>query len=329
MRTSALVIAAFLALAVPSFPHEAAAQPAGDQAEAFAAAQKLFDAKDFAGALPKFQALAQETKSPNARLYVARSLRELGRIAEAYDEMSATVKDASARAETEKKYEKTRDAAAAELALLQGRVGHLTIAVADAPAGTRVTLNGIEMSADRLASPITVVPGPQTVEITGEGIETIRKSVDVNGGETKTLPVAVRAAGKAGGDEPAEPQPKPKGEPETTGGELRIVGIVATSLGVGAFGAFAATAVLSDQRFSTLEDECGGARCTNPKYADVVDEGKTFELVANVTVVVGAVLVAAGVPMIIWGGPSEVEPSASAMLTPVPGGGAVSVFGRF
>jgi hypothetical protein len=328
MRPFALVIAAALALAVPSFSYEAAAQPASDQASAFAEAQQLFDAKDYAGALPKFQALFEETKSPNARLYVARSLRELGRIAEAYDEMAATVKDASARAETEKKYEQTRDAAAAELAVLQNRVGHLTIAVADAPPGTRVILNGNEIAEGRLTSPITVVPGSQNVEITGEGIETVRKSIDVNGGETKTLPVAVRATdGKGGG--PAEPDPKPKGEPETTGGEVRIVGIVAASLGVGAFGAFAATAVLSDQRFSTLEEECGGARCTDPKYADVVDEGKTFELVANVTVVVGAVLVAAGVPMIIWGGPSEVEPSAAAMVTPVPGGGAFSVYGRF
>lgn len=329
MRPLALVVAALLALSIPSLSFEAAAQPATDQAAAFVEAQKLFDTKDFTGALPKFQAVYEQTKSPNARLYVARSLRELGRIAEAYDEMAATVRDASARAETEKKYEQTRDAAAAELAVLQNKVGHLTIAVADAPDGTRVILNGNEIAADRLTSPITVVPGPQRVEISGDGIETVRKSIEVNGGETKTLPVAVRAVDGKGGGEPVELRPKPGGEPETTGGEVRIIGIVATSLGVGAFGAFTATAVLSNQRFSTLEDECGGVRCTNPKYADVVDEGKTFEVVANVTVAIGAALVAAGVPMIIWGGPSEAEPSAAATLAPVPGGGAVSVFGRF
>jgi hypothetical protein len=327
MRRLALLLAATLGLAVPCIGNEALAQPASDQAGAFAEAQQLFDAKDYAGALPKFQALARETKSPNARLYVARSLRELGRIAEAYDEMAATVKDASARAETEPKYEKTRDAAAAELALLQGRVGRLTVAVADAPAGTRVLLNGTEVSAERLATPITVVPGTQRVEISGEGIETIRKEIDVNGGETKTLPIAVRAAEKKGAD-PDKPLPPPVAG-ETTGGEVRIVGIVAACLGAGAFGAFAATAVLSDQRFSTLEEECGGNRCTDPKYADVVDEGKTFELVANITVIAGSVLAAASIPMIIWGGPTEAEPKAEAVLAPLPGGAGVSLRGTF
>jgi len=328
MRRAAVLLVAAVALTAPVLDR-VEAQPASDQAEAFADAQRLFDAKDYAGALPKFKALADETKSPNARLYVARSLRELGRLAEAYDEMEATVKDASAAAEIEKKYEKTRDAAAAELALLQGRVGKLTIAVADAPAGTRVLLNGIEVSAERLASPITVVPGPQRVEISGPGIETIRRDVDVNGGETKTLPVAVRAAPDEPQTGPTPPPTRGAAEPETSGGEIRIVGIVAGSLGVAAFATFAATAVLSDQRFSTLEDECGGARCTDPKYADVVDEGKTFELVANVTVIAGAVLVAAAVPMIIWGGPTEAEPAAAAVLTPLPGGAGVAVHGRF
>ena len=331
MRRSSLLVAVALVLSAPAFERAASAQPAADQAGAFAEAQKLFDAKDYAGALPKFKALADETKSPNARLYVARSLRELGRIAEAYDEMEATVKDASARAEGEKKYEKTRDAAAAELALLQGKIGKLTIAVADAPAGTRVTLNGTEVSAERLATPITVVPGPQRVEISGPGIETIRRDVDVNGGETKTLPVAVRATAETPEADTPKPQPETDtGKPATTtGGELRIAGIVAGSLGVAAFATFAATAVLSDQRFATLEDECGGARCTDPKYADVVDEGKTFELVANVTVIAGSVLVAAAIPMIIWGGPTEAEPAVTAVLTPLPGGAAMSVRGRF
>lgn len=327
MRKPALLIAALLALATPLGASNAVAQPAGSQKEAFAEAQRLFDAHDYAGALPKFQALFAETQSPNARLYVARSLRELGRIAEAYDEMAATVKDATSRAASESKYEGTRDAAAAELAVLEGRVGHLTIAVADAPAGTRVLLNASEVPAARLAAPITVVPGVQRVEISGPDVETVRREIDVNGGETKTLPLAVRAAAKQ--PEPGPKKPAPNEERPQTGGELRIVGIVAACLGGAGLVTFGVTAGLSDAKFSTLEEECGGARCTDPKYADVVDEGKTLELVANVTLIAGSVLAAASIPMIIWGGPSDAEPAAAASLTPVPGGALLRLDGSF
>lgn len=331
MRKHTALFAALICVACPL--GDAVAQPApsapaaASQKEAFAEAQKLFDEKDYAAALPKFEALFAETQSPNARLYVARSLRELGRIPEAYDEMAATVKDATARAAQEAKYEGTRDAAAAELAVLEGRVAHLTIAVADATDGTKVLLNGVEVPTAKLAAPITVVPGPQRIEIVGPDFEPVRREIEVAGGETKTLPIAVRAggAGTKGGPE----KPGPAKADEQTGGELRIVGIVAACLGGASLVTFGVTAGLSDAKFSTLEEECGGARCTDPKYADVVDEGKTLELIANVTVIAGSVLAAASIPLIIWGGPTDAEPAATAALAPVPGGAVVRVGGSF
>ena len=57
-----------------------------DSAATYAAAKKLFDAQSYAKALPLFQDAYAQSKSPNARVYVARCLRELGRLPEAYDE---------------------------------------------------------------------------------------------------------------------------------------------------------------------------------------------------------------------------------------------------
>ena len=86
-----LVGALAVATVVPA--STAQAQPVVDAASRFAQAQSLYDAGNFTGALPIFEELTRETSSPNARFYVARCLRELGRTVEAYDAMVATVRD--------------------------------------------------------------------------------------------------------------------------------------------------------------------------------------------------------------------------------------------
>lgn len=322
-----LLAAAFVAACSSVTPGAALAQgakPASVQREEFAAAQKLFDAKDFAGALPKFQELTASTGSPNARLYVARCLRELGRIAEAYDEMSATVRDATAKADAEAKYAPTRDAAAAELAVMGPKVGHLVIAVADAPAGSSVSLNGTPVAADKLGSPLTVAPGTQVVEVTPPGGAAVKREIAVGGGENKTLALALRDGGPA-----PTPGPKPVEAPaEPSGGGLRIAGFVAGGLGVASLAVFGITGAMSSSKFSSVEDACGGVRCSDPKYGDEIDSGKSLETIANITLIAGAALVAIAVPLVVFGGPSE-APSGDAAMTMVPGGGMLRVRGAF
>src|SRR5689334_9741906 len=90
---AAALVAASLAAAVP----EAAAAPDKTPASAlerFEAAQKLFDQKRYAEALTLFRKVHEESASPNAHLMVGRCLLALGKTTEAYDELSATVKEA-------------------------------------------------------------------------------------------------------------------------------------------------------------------------------------------------------------------------------------------
>ncbi len=125
----------------------------------FASARALYNAGQYAEALPLFRDVYARSSSPNARLYVARCLRKLVRNPEAYDEMAATLREATTRAESESKYAQTRDSAAAELALLEPLVGKLVIAVADPPPGMKVELDGRPLDAARWSAPITVDPG--------------------------------------------------------------------------------------------------------------------------------------------------------------------------
>lgn len=285
-------------------------------ADRFAEAQALFDAKSFAEALPIFQELVKETGSPNARLYVARSLRELGRTTEAYDEMSVTVRDSTAKAQTEAKYAATRDASASELALLESKVAHLVLATTEPTPPSGVVVNGASLDTSKLGSPVTILPGHQVIEISRAGHPVERREVDVPAGETKT--VAIAGPSSAGGGNADKPPAA-----GASGGELRWVGIGVAVLGVGAFAAFAGTKVAADAKFDEVEQACGGVRCTDPAYADAIDEGKSLDAASTAMVVVGSLLVAGSIPMIIFGGPSE-PGTAKVALSAGPGFAFVS-----
>lgn len=60
----------------------------------------------------------------------------------------------------------------------------------------------------------------------------------------------------------------------------------------------------------------------------MVDDGKTVETMANISLVAGGVLLAGGAAMILFGGPSE-PIDASAMLSVTPEGGFIGLRGRF
>lgn len=329
---SIIRIALLLALALCVAPLPALAQDAPSQAELeqatkdFKEAQKKYEAKDYAGALELARGALEVTGSPNARLYVARSLRELGKNAEAYDEMSITLRETTERAQSEPKYVPTRDAAAAELALLGRKVGRVIIAVADPPPGTRVEMNGTRIEEARLGQPIAVEPGSLRVRATAEGQVPIERNIEIAAGEVRTLALAFGAA--AQGDEP-EPEPEPTPDrpaPAASGGGARTLGFVVAGVGVAGMATFAIAGSMAKSEFDTIEEECGGDRCTDPKYADNVDRGKRLETIANVGLVVGAIGLIAGGTLIVLGGPKQKE-GAGLMVSP--GGLGVGYRGRF
>jgi hypothetical protein len=299
-----------------SSPASASGEGKGAQ-ETFREAQKLYEARDWEGALPLFREAFADSGSPNAHLYVARCLRELGKLDEAYEEMKATVAKATELAEEEAKYAPTRDAAATELALLERKVARIVVAIADPPSGTSVELNGKPLPADKLGVPIAVMPGEIEVRASAPGSAGSSATVDVGAGQMKTIALAL-----AGADDSEAPPPVVVEEPQRrdsappTGGGLRTAGFVAAGVGVVGLAVFAIAGSMANSRFATLEDECGDSRCQDPKYADTVDEGKRFDTMANIGLVVGALGLAAGGAMIVFGGPSKPSEGASVAVSP-------------
>jgi hypothetical protein len=324
----ALLIAAVFV--VPVVTPSVVLAKGGPGAEQFKKGRDLYKQGKYAEALELFQAAFAASASPNARLYVARALRELGDVTESYREMKSTLDDARKRAESDDKYVKTRDSAAAELALLEPQVGKLVVTVVGADAGVELTIDGKPAIVGR---PNVLQPGSRILVARAPGMAESQKQVTVVGGETSATTVTLQATT---GDPPPDGGavvPPPSGEEgdqpaPTSGGGVRIAGFVVAGVGVAGLVAFAITASMAKSDYDTLDEECGGVRCTDPTFADTVDSGETMETVSHVTLAVGLAGVVAGGLMILLGGADE-PAETTAGVAPLPGGGLLTVGGRF
>jgi tetratricopeptide (TPR) repeat protein len=97
--TVALLLATGTANAEPGLDH-------------YTAGRDAYRAGQYAHALEEFEQSYAATPSPNTHLYIARSLRELGRFSEARESYRATIREAEERGA---KYAGAREAAEAEL----------------------------------------------------------------------------------------------------------------------------------------------------------------------------------------------------------------------
>jgi len=250
---------------------------------------------------------------------VGNCLIALGKNSEAYVEMAATVKDATERAEKEPKYAKTRDSATVQLTMLEGKVGKIIVRLEER--GADVTVNGARVEPDKLGTAIVVDPGTITIAAKHVDGRTVFQEKVVAAGKTETVELVfppLKTSEESGKDKPnttdvTPSKDRPDAVPPTKGGGVRIAGGVVLGLGVAGMALFGITGSMAKSRFTTLETECGGVRCTDPKYADVIDSGKTLTTVANVGLGVGAAGIVAGTLMMILGGPSKSAPPAVAL----------------
>jgi hypothetical protein len=296
---------AIMAVAPLSFAQPGAKQ-GGMELVRFKAAQQLYDKGDFAGALILFQDVARQSASPNARLYTARCFRELGRLPEAYEELSLAIRSADASSANQARYVATRDAAAAERAALVSKIAILTLALADQPPGLTLKVGDRSIEPTNLRDPVALVPGAVVVEASAPGWEPFRKELTIEAGTSDTLAVVLRASGPAKDQRPAPPVMV------KTGGDLRKAGFAV--LGLGAVGGvtFAIAGALANSKYNSVYEGCGRTRCTKPETVDEISTGRTLDTVANVGLVVGVAGALGGAAMVFFGGPKEIPISAGA-----------------
>jgi hypothetical protein len=243
--------------------------------------------------------------------------------------MLRAARDAEVKAASEPKYVATRDAAKADLAELEKRIGRVSVTLEHAPDGAAVTVNGEAVAESQLGSPVPLVPGHVKVVAHAPGRDDMIKELNVAPGETKSVTLAFKSASKpeaVAEPEPVTPPPTDTPAPSSSS-PMRPIGIALVALGAVGMGVFAGTGLAASSDYRTLQNECKG-HCTDPKYDSVIKQGRTLETVSNVGLVVGLASLAGGGALILFGGPKS-KPASSASVSFAPGGGTIQYRGTF
>jgi len=288
---------------------------------------RLFKAGKMADALPIFRDVADGNGSPNARLYVGHCLQQLGKYVEAHRAFTAVVKQTTQRGDN--KYETTREAALAQLGLLEPRIAKIVVSLADVPNGLAVKLDGTALEEKDLGSPVVVEPGIHKVEGTAPEMAPVSRDINVEAGESKTTILAFKKL---------ETVPAPASEPvtkiETSTSKpfpMRTVGFVAGGVGVAGMAVFTVAGLMANSTFNRMSDVCGSAGCSDPGQLSDIDKGRSQQTLANVGLVVGLVGLSAGAALVILGGRNQGNdaPATVAISGTPGGGGAISYTGKF
>jgi hypothetical protein len=318
-------------LAAPQGPNSGeTTRPTMDPAAAeakFNTGLRLFKAGKMADALPVFREAADGSGSPNARLYVGHCLQQLGKYVEAHRAFTAVVKQTTRRGDT--KYETTREAALAQLGLLEPRIAKIVVSLVDIPKGLAVTLDGAALEEKDLGTPIVVEPGMHKVEGTAPEMASVYRDITVDVGESKTTILTFKKLepGPALGSEPASKIDASPSKPFP----LRTVGFVAGGVGVAGMAVFTVAGLMAKSTFKRMSDVCGSAGCSDPGQLSEIDKGRSQQTLANVGLAVGLVGLSAGAALVILGGRhQDNDASPTVAITGAPGGGAaISYSGKF
>ncbi len=309
----------------PAGPQEATSADLGGAKAEFANAQKLFKAGKYAEALPLFRNVADNTRSPNARLYVGHCLEQLGKIVDAYKTFELIVKELTEH--PEEKYEPTREAALAELAMLNVRVGKVVISLTEIPADAVVTLDGLRIEEKDFGSSIVVTPGSHHIEASAGGAAPVRRDVKLDGGEVKTVILSLKKDDAPAAAAPPAPSSDVKpADNGSSGSSMRTIGYVAGGVGVLGLGLFTVTGLMAKSTFDKLDSECKGG-CSDAGHLGDIDHGKSLQTTANIGLVVGLVGLGTGAALVLLGGKGADSAASSPAGKARPALGA-SVTGR-
>jgi hypothetical protein len=325
-RTSApaLLCAAFAAVAfLQAAPARAdgvlpaAATPVQrEQAQSrFARGKTLMTAKSYDAALGEFRASHDIVASPNTRLEVARCLLAMGKLVEAYAELGRTTVEAKELQGEDKRYQRAYEAAAAERAELQPKLGFVTLTIQNASDDTKLTVGGEEIRRAAWAEPAPAVAGATDVVVTTPGHAPVTRSVTLAAGASTAVTIDAQSGSLIAVESTTAPEPAPAA-PASHGPSLRTWAYVSGGIGVVGLATFVLFGALAHSKYDQLETHCANGPCP-ASQADAIASGKTDQTIANVGLVIGILGAATGTTLFVLSRKNaDAAPAAALVVGP-------------
>jgi hypothetical protein len=267
--------------------------------------------KDFEGALAEFNASLDIVASPNARLYVGRCLRELGRIVPAYVELGRTEVEAHEHMREDPRYEKAAQAAHEERVKLEPQLAFVNVEISHAEPETKLTVNGDEIRRGGWAEPIPVLPGKTDIVVQTPGQAPLQKTISLQVTERKVVTVDMNDA--------VAPPPAPKVEKSPSdhasdsGATMRNIAWVAGGAAVVGLGMFVVFGLKSSSTYGDLDTACNAGPCP-PGHEGDISAGRTEQTVANIGLVVALAGAAASATLFVLAPSGSPKRSARARV---------------
>lgn len=273
--------------------------------------QELYKEGKLEEATAAFQESYGAVPDPKALLMLARVQRDGGELVKARATCQKA-RDAAVAAEAKGQANRaTLDEIDNELRNIDGVLGLLTIELSHAPPGTRVSIDDNDVTGE-LGKPIRAEPGPLVVTATTpDGMER-RENAMVKAGQASSVTLsfpwsgksdkAVAAVAVAAAAPPHESKaaPPPKQEvkpsPAQPSNTKRTLTWVAGGVGLVGMATFAVFWPLTASKYDDLESACPQNHC-DPSLESDKNTGKTYQTVANVGLVVGAVGLGAAITL--------------------------------
>ena len=328
-RSRAIATALALTVGTASYAYAAGVEPAKatpaqrESAQThFVKGRDLYNAKSYDSALVELQASLDVVASPNTRLYVARCLRDMGRLPAAYAELGRTVAEAKENAGDDNRYEKAAQAATEERAQLATKLGFVDLHVSHPAADTTVKVGSEDVKRAAWEEPFAVAPGPVEVVVDTPGRPPQKQRLEVAAGQHQ--PVTIDAAADASAVAVAPPVETDTSAQPT----LRPYFYATAGLAVIGLTTFIVAGSMSNSTFSKLEDSCGAGPCP-PGHEDDISSGKTQQTFANIGLAVFVVSAAASVTLFLLGSPKKGAPTTAASARVTAGPSFVGLQGGF
>lgn len=295
-----VLIAVALAMSLPA-RSAAADVPSHDRDPVFAeslfrSGRTAFERGDFVAACNDFTESHRLDPAVGTELNLSECEEKLGRTASAWRHLREAI-------ELLRPEDDRLAIARARLPRLDKRVPRLVVRLkADAPTGTTVARDGVELAAASIGSPEPIDPGEHELRIRARDHDEVTIRMSLAEGEARTVDVGPGPAQRGVGAAPpsnANAMPAAALETNAPGNGQRLLGLVVGGAGIVGVGVGAVFGIVAKGKFDDAKTTCGDTypQCKDGATAVATDQNNSAHgsaTVSTLAVVAGGVALAAG-----------------------------------